>query len=68
MSAILELKLSVMVDCFLLEEGVFVVATYFPEQILLLGLLVLQIPKAFIDVFLKDIEPVYQLLIFSIEF
>ena len=68
MPAVLKLMLFVSIDILQLKVGVLVVATDFPEQILLFGLFVLQISESFVNAFLKDVELVYQILVFPIKF
>lgn len=68
MSVILKLMLFVPIDILEFKVGVLVMTADFAQQILLLGLLVLEISESLVDAFLKHVELIYQLLVFPIKF
>ena len=67
MAIIVELRLLAIEQLLVLEEGLLVMAADLPQQVLLFGLLVLQVPQPLAYVFLEDLELVDQLLVVSVE-
>ena len=67
MAVIVELRLLAIEQLLILEEGLLIMAADFPQQVLLFGLLVLQVPQPLAHVFLEDLELVDQLLVVSVE-